>query len=304
MVARSAAKDASGAATSEPAREQVARAAVLMVSGQACFVAMAALVKLASDEATPMQAALFRSIVTIPPVLGAMLMAREPVRSPRWRLLVWRGVIGFSALACYLWSVAHAELASVVALQQLSPMFVAVLSVWWLGERPRPIHWALAAVCLGGALLVVRPTRGVASLGAAAALLSAVLSALAYVSVRRLTRTEPTSRIVLWFSAVATLLALPLALADWHALSDRSIGVLVIAGLFAAAGQSMMTASYRRARAHVAAVFAYASVPFGYLLGIVGWGEHPDALGTAGITIIALAGIVIVRSQRTPTAQA
>jgi drug/metabolite transporter (DMT)-like permease len=279
-------------------RDQVAAAAGLMILGSACFAIMAALVKGASHEATAVQASLFRSAVSIAPVWAAMRVRGVRVSSPRWRLLVLRGAVGCSALFFYVWAVSHGELAPVLALQQLSPIFVAFLSVLLLHERPRASHYLLAGLCLVGALLVVRPTRGLVSLGAAAAVVSAALSAGAYVSVRTLTRTEPTERIVLWFSIVASLLSLPPALADWHPLSTRSVCLLVGAGLAAASGQTLMTSSYRRAQAHVASAFSYSSVPLGYVLGIVVWGERPDALGTAGIALILAAGVAIALSVR------
>jgi drug/metabolite transporter (DMT)-like permease len=285
------------------ARDRVATAAGLMIVGSACFAVMAALVKAASNEASPIQASLFRSVVSIVPVGVALRAGGGRVASPRWRLLVLRGALGFSALFFYVWAVSHGELAAVLALQQLSPIFVAFLSVVLLGERPRASHYLLAALCLAGALLVVRPTRGLVSLGAAAAILSAALSATAYVSVRTLTRTEPTARIVLWFSMVASVLSLPPALIGWQPLSTRAVCLLVGAGLCAAAGQTLMTSSYRRAQAHVASAFSYSSVPLGYVLGMVVWGERPDALGTLGIAIILAAGVAIALSVR-PRAEA
>ena len=280
------------------APDRVAAAAGLMVLGSACFAIMAALVKAASNEASPVQASLFRSAVSIVPVWAAMRVARLPVWSPRWRLLLLRGVVGFSALFFYVWAVSHGELGAVLALQQLSPMFVAFLSVLLLGERPRASHYLLGAACFVGAVLIVRPDRGLGSLGAGAAVLSAALSASAYVSVRTLTRTEPTARIVLWFSVVAAALSLPPALAGWRPLSVRAVCLLVGAGLCAASGQTLMTSSYRRAQAHVASAFSYSSVPLGYVLGIVVWGERPDLLGTLGIVIILAAGVAIALSVR------
>ncbi|MBI5510291.1 MAG: DMT family transporter [Deltaproteobacteria bacterium] len=279
-------------------RENVAVAAVYMVAASAFFTTLAALVKLASDEATPLQAMLYRSVFSALPMLVIMKRRHIPLSSRRRGLLTIRGVVGGSALFCYLYAVAHIRLADLSALQQLAPIFVAFLSVVLLHERPRPLHYALAALCLLGALVVLQPTRGLASLGAGVALLSAVLSAGAYVSVRTLTRTEPTPRIVLWFSGVAGLMALPLVLLNWQPLSLRAHLLLVGAGVMAAGAQSLMTASYRRAPAHIAASFSYASVPLGYLAGLVFWNERPDRLANVGIFIILVAGVAIVYSVR------
>ncbi len=269
-----------------------------MVLGAGFFVALAALVKAASDEAAPMQAVFYRSVFSALPLLGIMRMQRVSVVGTRMKLLVVRGVLGFLALFCYLWAVSHIPLADVLALQQTNPVFVAFLAVWLLGERPRRSHYLLAGVCLIGAWLVVRPTRGVASLDSLMALISALFSSGAYVTVRALTRTETTQRIVLWFSLVAAALSLPFVAADWHPLSLRSHGLLVGAGLLALLAQSFMTASYRRAPAHLASAFSYASVPLAYLAGLIFWNERPDSLSHLGITLIVAAGIVLVVRMR------
>jgi drug/metabolite transporter (DMT)-like permease len=270
-----------------------------MIVGSAFFVGLAALVKRASDEASAMQAVLYRSVFSAVPILAVMAARRIPVPSrTRPRLLLLRGLAGFLALFFYLWAVSHIHLADTLALQQLSPIFVAFLSVVLLRERPRRSHYALAAVCLTGALLVVRPSRGLASLDSAAALVSALFSSAAYVTVRALTRTEPTERIVVWFSFVAAALSLPFVVADWRPLSLRSHLLLIGAGLMAAAAQTMMTASYRRAPAHIASAFSYASVPLAYLVGLLFWHEKPDALANIGIALIVAGGVTLVATSR------
>lgn len=275
-------------------RENILAAAGLMVLGAAFFVALATMVKAASDEATPMQAVLYRSLFSALPLLAMMRVQGIEIRGSNWKLLLVRGLLGFMALYCYLWSIAHIHLADVLALQQMNPILVAFLSVWLLHERPRKVHYGLAAICILGALLVIRPTRGLASLASSVALLSAIFSSGAYVAVRALTRTEATPRIVLWFSLVATLLSLPFVLPNWQPLSLRSHLLLIGAGLVAIAAQTLMTMSYRRAPAHLASAFSYASVPLAYLAGLVFWGEEPDWVSNVGIGLIVVGGVAIV----------
>jgi len=258
------------------------------------------LVKLAATEATSMQAVLFRSVFSAAPILAIMHLRQIPTTSNRIGLLVFRGTVGFIALSCYLWAITQVGLADVLALQQLSPMFVAFLSVLLLHERPRRVHYVLAGVCMIGALLVVQPTRGIASLPATMALLSALFSSGAYVAVRSLTRTEPTLRIVLWFSGVAALLSLPLVIPGWSMLSLRTSLLLIGCGLVAAVAQYLMTAAYRLAPAHIASAFSYTSVPIAYVAGLWFWQEQPNSWANLGIVIITLTGIVIVYSMRPP----
>jgi drug/metabolite transporter (DMT)-like permease len=276
-----------------------------MILGAGFFAALASLVKLASDEATPMQAVLYRSVFSALPIFAMMRVRHIAVRGHRAGLLVLRGTLGFMALFCYFWGVSHIHLADVLALQQMSPILVAFLSIWLLGERPRASHYALAGVSMLGALLIVRPTQGLASLGSGIALLSALFSSGAYIAVRALTKTEATLRIVLWFSLVAGMLSLPVVIPGWQPLSLRAHLLLAGSGLVAAAAQTLMTASYRRAPAHVASAFSYASVPLAYVAGLLFWNERPDWVANIGIALIVVGGVAIVvwvRPARAPTA--
>ncbi len=282
----------------------VARAAGLMVVASFFFVGVAALVKAASHECTAMQAVLYRGVFSGLPLLVVMGARAMPVGSPRWRLLALRGAIGFAALFCYLWGVTHIPLADVLALQQLSPVLVALLAVFLLGERPAPRHWLLVGLCVGGALLVIRPTRGLVALPSLVAVMSAFFSAGAYVAVRALTRTESNLRIVIWFSGASALLALPAALPDWRWLSTESHLLLVGAGVTAAFAQTLMTAAYRAAPAHIASAFSYASVPMAYLAGLLVWDERPDLLSHLGILLIIAAGVALLLLVRPDQLQA
>ncbi len=274
--------------------ENVLLSALLMLISSVFMITLATCVKLARDEVTFMQAVLYRSLFSLIPLVLVMWRRRISPFSARWPLLATRGLVGSLALSCYFFAVTHIELVNTLALQQLSPIFVAFLSVWMLKEHPRASHFLLAGFCLSGALLVIQPTRGMVSLLSVSALCSALFSSLAYVIVRSLTRTESTTRIVFWFACVGTLFASPFVLFSWSWPSLRGNLLLITAGLLAAPAQWFLTAAYRQAPAHIAAAFSYAMVPLAYLSGILIWGEQPDPLSLVGIAIIVAGGVAIV----------
>lgn len=270
---------------------RIGLAALMMVTGSLLFVLIGGLLKQASGEATPMQGVFFRSLFALVPLLVIMRVQRLPVMSTQWPLLLARGAFGFLALAFYVWALTHVPLVDVMALQQMAPVFVTILAMALLGERPKHRVLALSAVCFLGALLVIRPTRGVASIASSAALVSSVFSSLAYTSIRKLTATEPTSRIVTWFALLSTVLSAPFALGSWHPLHVTSWGMLALAGLLAVPGQWLMTGAYRYAPAHMVAVFAYTSVPMSYLAGWTFWDEQVHPVGAFGMVAIIAGGV-------------
>ena len=89
-----------------------------------------------------------------------------------------------------------------------------------------------------GLLVILRPGTGVFEPAALVGLASAVLASIAQVGIRRLTRTEPVTRIVFYFGLVGSVVALPAG----RALGGRpprpaTWAVLLLMGVFATVGQ-------------------------------------------------------------------
>jgi drug/metabolite transporter (DMT)-like permease len=95
-------------------------------------------------------------------------------------------------------------------IQYTNPVFTALLAALFLAEHIRPRDLGLVILSLGGVVLMARPAFlfggpvGTGPVAVAVALAGAVLSAGAYVTVRRLGRTEDPVVIVFYFALVAT----------------------------------------------------------------------------------------------------
>ena len=82
-----AAATQSGARAGTRPGDNVGVAALLQLVGSLLFVGLAALVKLAGDEATPMQAVLYRSVFSMLPLLLEMARRRiSPMRPRMWSI--------------------------------------------------------------------------------------------------------------------------------------------------------------------------------------------------------------------------
>lgn len=131
--------------------------------------------------------------------------------------------------------------------------------------------------------------RGLAGLAAA------LFAAVAQVGVRRLTRTEPSSRIVFYFGVISTAVsALPLV-REWRMPAPPLWLTLVALGLLATAGQLLLTEAYAFAPAARVGPFIYTSVAFAGLFDWWLFGKPPDAFTAAGAVLIAAAGLVVLR---------
>jgi drug/metabolite transporter (DMT)-like permease len=136
------------------------------------------------------------------------------------------------------------------------------------------------------------------ALGAVLALASAVLAALAMITVRILTATETTGAIVFYFSASAAGLSLLTLPFGWVVPDPEAAALLVLAGLFGGVGQVLMTEAYRRAEASVVAPFDYANMIWIVIAAYVVFGDVPTAAVLAGSAVVVGSGIFVIWRER------
>ena len=106
---------------------------------------------------------------------------------------------------CFFYAIAHMPLADAMLLKLSAPLFIPLVALFWLGER---FTWhVVAALATGfaGVSLILVPDFDRMAPVAMIALMGGALAAVAKVTVRRLSATEPAARTVFYFSAIGTL---------------------------------------------------------------------------------------------------
>lgn len=208
-----------------------------------------------------------------------------------FHLHLLRTAAGLGAMYCFFYAIAHMPLADAMLLKLSAPLFMPLVALAWLNER---FTWHVVAaitVGFGGVAVMLTPAFDSMAPAAMIALLGGLFAAIAKVTVRRLSRTEPTARIVFYFAAIGTIAsAIPL-LWLWQQPTPGELLWLVVVGGFATAGQLLLTRGMACAPAARLGPFAFFSVVFGALLGWLFWDEllgWPTLLGALLILIAAI----------------
>ncbi|MCT0208111.1 DMT family transporter [Synechococcus sp. CS-1332] len=264
-----------------------------MVLSALSFSLMVVGVKQVGDRLPIAEVVLARALVSLALSYG---MARRLGVDPWGRrrgLLVLRGLVGSAALFCVYAAVVHLPLASATVLQYLYPTFTALLAWLLLGERLG--RRVLLAMGLGwlGVLLVAQPTATSAlpTPWVLVAVAGALLTAVAYVSVRSLAESEPAAVIIFYFPLVAVPMSLPLVLLDPVLPTASELVWLLGVGVFTQLGQVGLTKALTQLPAARATAISYVQVGFAALWGWWIFGEAidlPTALGAALILIATL----------------
>ena len=264
------------------------------------FSAMSVLVKLACRTLPTGEVVLARAVLTL--VLSFAMVRRaglSPLGTQRGKLVV-RGLLGFAALSCYYLSLARLQLADATTLQNMIPVFTALLAWWILGERVGGGASIATACGVVGVVLVAHPTGADADwLGVTCALVGATFSAFAYVTVRQLARTEHPLVIVLYFPLVATPLAIPWAAYHWVWPDARGWLLLVAIGIATQLGQVFLTMALAIERAGRATSVGYLQICFAIVWQLVVFGVWPSWSMLAGAALI-IAGTLAVSATSRP----
>jgi drug/metabolite transporter (DMT)-like permease len=127
--------------------------------------------------------------------------------SPENRLRLWgRGISGTVALFLFFLTIQKLPLATAVTIQYLSPVFTAILAMFFLGEKLRRVQWFFFAISFSGIVLLKGFDDRISWLFLGLGVLSAFLAGVAYVFVRSLSGREHPLVIVFYFQMIGTLL--------------------------------------------------------------------------------------------------
>jgi drug/metabolite transporter (DMT)-like permease len=235
-----------------------------------------------------------RAVITL--ALSYAMVRREglsPWGNDRTALAL-RGLVGFGGMTGYYIALSRLPLADATVIQNAIPVVTALLAWWLLDER---VGWstAFAIACgVGGVVLIAHPGgAGLDPTGVIAALAAVACSSFAYVTVRRLARTEHPLVIVLYFPLVAAPLALPWAIASFQMPGPLDCLLLVAIGASTQIGQVCLTRGLSLERAGRAASVGYLQVAFAMIWQLLVFGQLPTRWTVGGASLI-VGGTLIV----------
>ena len=283
------------------------RGLLLMVAATAAFVGMSICVKVLREAGLGTAEVIF--FRTAPGLLWlwfALRVRRKLDLRPHRRDLVYlRSIYGIGAMATNFYAVRQLTLVQHNVLSLLQPVFIALLAPLLLRERMHALVFAALVLAAGGALMVLAPGASFTAVPLTPALFgvaSALLSALAHMTIRKTAATEAPEVVVFHFAVHASVFGLLWSLASGELLQlfDR-VGpatLLPLAGLalLGVLGQIAMTRAYGHAPATLVAIVAYIGIPMSVLADLLVWGAPAGLLEVMGAALMVAAGFLLTRS--------
>ena len=288
------------------------RAGLALIGAALAFSLMTVCVKHLGGRLPVAQIVLIRSVISIVITLSMLARLRVSPWGHQKGLLILRGGLGTVALLLFFQALAGLPLAAATLLQYTYPTFTALCAWALLGE---PIRKRISlAILLGliGVLLVVQPEwigqdlEGLPAMAALIGLGGALMTALAYVSVRQLSVREHPLVIVFYFPLVSVPATLPLLVNTMVRPTSSEWIWLLGVGLFTQLGQVWLTQGLAALPAARATSINYVQVVFATLWGVLFFAEPISgtvvvgALCVLGATLISLSARQPVRPDQSP----
>lgn len=257
------------------------------------------------------QVVFLRFAVQLLILLPIVILTGRPLilRGKTLRLTFVRTVLHVIGIAMMFSALKYLPLADAVAIIFVMPFFMLLLGKYVLKEEVGPRRLIACIVGFCGTLLVVQPSFAEVGWPALLPVGVALNFALFMLVTRQIAKhTDPISLqtvsgfmalvIMLPFLALGQRMALPAL--GWIAPDTTDWSLLIAMGVLGSIAHLLMTWSLRYAPSATLAPMQYLEIPVATLVGLIVFGDFPNALAALGMGITMAAGLyIILREQAT-----
>lgn len=290
------------------------RGVLFMLLASLSFAVMGGFAKTVSEVLPPVEVTFFRNVFGV--ALVGFAIYKSPLKQIGGKplLLLFRGIMGFTALLAYFYIIAYIPLGEAVTYNKTSPIFVAIFAYFFLKERLT--IWSVLAIILGfiGIAFISIPTVGSFTFNKYTILgiFSGVGAALAYTSIRELREYYDTRAIVMSFMGVGTITPIILMSITPYIDTPNSLdfmfaefimpqGIIwlyvIIMGVSATASQILMTKAYEYTKAGIVGTISYSNIVFALIIGVYLGDPIPTPLKVLGIILVITSGLIVALSK-------
>ncbi|MBS1054982.1 DMT family transporter [Gluconobacter kondonii] len=291
-------------------KHDLKRGALLLASATFFVAALNALQKLTGTRLPALEIIFFRNLFSLPFVLLIASRTGIILKTHHFRGHLIRSVVGLISMIMVVITVTRLPLAEQQVLSYTQPLFLVLLSIPLLHERPSLQRWIAVLIGFSG-VVVVALGKGLLNTSATSvstaiyllALAQGAVGALTTMQIRQLSATEASTTISLWQAILMTVMtAAPLPFI-WFTPGWQDGLCLVIVGGFAGIAQVLQTEAFASAQVSAIGPFAYTGLLWAALIGWLGFGEIPSSAMAAGAVLIIGSGVWMLRHDRASKAR-
>jgi drug/metabolite transporter (DMT)-like permease len=211
-------------------------------------------------------------------------------------LALARGLCEVGANLGFTIGILHLPLADVTAIAQTAPLLLLVGAKIFFGEKLGTPRLVLIALGIIGAMLVAQPGATAASRYAFFGFLVAISAAGRDLIARKVPADIPVLVVALSVLVALTIAgAIGMIATETPVMPDlRNSLLMLLAGVLMVGGHVGIFFAFKSAPARTLAPFMYVLTLWAVVMGLVFFGDVPNALAISGMALIVLAGVMVV----------
>lgn len=272
------------------------RAIAAICAGVGFLVLNDAIAKVLIPRYDPAQIIFLRNLMAVGLTLvviwrlqGVAVLGRAALR-----VHAGRGFLQFCGGYMYFRSLEFLPLAEATVLVFSAPIFIALMSGPFLGERVGPWRWGASLLGFAGVLIIVQPGGATFQPASLLALGTAFFYALFMLAARGIPRSEGLLSMMFYVNFFPLLIAAPVAAVMWQPVQPGDVWLLLVMAVSASIGLTLIAQAFRMAPAAVVAPFDYTALIWAAGLGWLIWGDLPLVWTILGAAVIVASGVIII----------
>ena len=283
-----------------PINKIVLIGSLFVILGEVFFVSMGMLVKYLGETIPNHHLVFYRNLLAalvLIPLLYKQGFHNVKTRHIGMHLI--RSLCGVLAMYCFFYALAKIELANAMLLKLTGPIFIPIFAILWIHEHVTLKTIMGIAVGFIGVIIFLNPAAEI-QFAALVGLAGGALAAAAKVAIRKMSNTEPTTRIVFYFALFGAIFSsIPVLIGETYSPTAIEWSLLLLLGVVGTCGQFCLTQAYRLAPASQVGPFTYSSLLWASIAGWFFWGELPTVQTIIGASLIITAGIILIYRRTT-----
>ncbi len=242
---------------------------------------IAAIIKYFSSDVSLSIVLMFRYLFCLPilVVVGLQIGGTSYFIIKNKKVMYLRSVAGLLGLSFWYLSVIHLDISKALALSQVMPIFICILSILFLSEKVGIYRWSAIFVGLSGAVIIIDPdSKNWYSVGILYIFFGTLFASIMFVALRQLGMTENAVATAFWYNLFGSFVFSVYCISTFTFanISPEIWAMLIIIGVMASAQQIFMALSHTYASASSLAPVHYTTIPIGVFLGLLVFDEKID----------------------------
>jgi drug/metabolite transporter (DMT)-like permease len=281
-----------------------------MLGAAFCFSVSGACTKILGKRISSVELVFFRNIIGVLFVLFTIYRRPLVQVGGKMSLLIFRGVIGTLALYTFFFSITKIGLAEAITYQQSYPIILSFLGGYFLKEKLDFKNWLAVIVGFIGICCIFLPQFRIDITSIkyhTFGLSNAIMTALAYMSIKQLSGYYDARSIVLSFMFSGIVLPILSMILGQYVYIDSlaflfgsfiwPIGFewlwIITLALSALVGQILLTKAFTYGNTGEVSAIGYSNIVFSVIFGVLLGDSFPNAISLLGILLIIACGVYI-----------